>query len=381
MTSRTLLLLLLLLLVALAPVVPARAETAAPSFAAGLDAALAAVRRETGAPGALLFVDVPGIGTYRGAAGVASVASGAPLAPDAPVRIASVTKPFVAVVALQLVQEGWLLLDHHVEHWLPGLVPDGERILVRHLLGHTSGLPDYLSDGMVARARREPGRVWRPEELVAEALRQPRRFAPGEAGRWAYSNTNYLLVGLIIERVTGNPLELELRQRIIEPLGLRGTVLSPPEADPPGLAHGYFRSTDYTGLSMSVAWAAGGLTSTVEDLGRFLQALLWGRLLRPELMGPMLTFADTGGTWGAADLSYGLGLMRRTLPASGLPTQARLAIGHTGALGGYRTALWHFPDSGVTIAVALTSYEAEPNVLVRRALEHLAAVGALARRS
>lgn len=368
-------LLLLAILLALLPPAPARAAPGL-AFAPALDAALAAARAEARAQGALLFVEVPGLGVYSGASGVADVATGAPLAPGARVRVASVTKPFVAVVALQLVQEGWLLLDHSVEHWLPGLVPGGERILVRHLLAHTSGLPDYLSDGIVARARREPERVWRPEELVAEALRRPRLFAPGAAGRWAYSNTNYILLGLIIERVTGNSLDHELRQRVIEPLGLHRTALAPPSADPGDLAHGYVGSTDYTALNMSVAWAAGGLTSTVDDLGRFAQALVWGALLKPELMGPLLTFVDTGGVW-SPDLAYSLGLMRRTVPGAGLPAAARLAIGHTGALGGYRTAMWHFPASGVTIVAAFTRYEADPNRLVARALETLAAHGVL----
>jgi D-alanyl-D-alanine carboxypeptidase len=372
---RALPLLLLALLITLTPPAGARAAPG-PAFVAALDGALEAARAEAGAQGALLFVDVPGLGAYSGARGVADVATGAPLAPGARVRVASVTKPFVAVVALQLVQEGWLLLDHSVEHWLPGLVPGGEQIRLRHLLGHSSGLPDYLSGGIVGRARREPERVWRPEELVGEALRRPRLFAPGAPGRWAYSNTNYILVGLIIERVTGNPLDQELRQRIIEPLGLRGTALAPPSADPGDLARGYVNGVDYTALNMSVAWAAGGLTSTVDDLGRFTQALLWGGLLGPELMGPLLTFAGTGGAW-SPDMAYSLGLMRRTLPAAGLPEEARLAIGHTGALGGYRTAMWHFPASGVTVVAVFTRYEADPNRLVGRALQTLAAQGVL----
>lgn len=389
--------LLFVLLAALIPAAPALAAPhasccltqAAPSalsassapsadpLSADLTAALEAVRAEARTAGALLYVAVPGRDAYVGAAGLADVAAGTPLETGARVRVASVTKTFVAVVALQLVQEGWLLLDHNVEHWLPGLMPGGEQITVRQLLAHRSGLADYLTDGIVAQARREPERVWTPAELVAEALRKPRRFAPGAPGRWAYSNTNYILLGMIVERVTGNPLERELRQRIVEPLGLTGTALAPPTASTEGLARGYVRGKDYTALNMSVAWAAGGLVSTAGDLGRFAEALMNGALLRPETLAAMLDCSGTGGAWGIPDLAYGLGVMRRTLPAAGLDPTQRLALGHTGALGGYRSAVWHFPHSGVTIVALLTSYEADPEHLVSRALEALAANGAL----
>jgi D-alanyl-D-alanine carboxypeptidase len=375
---RPLLPLLLALLIALLP--PARAAAAppaAPELSAALDQALAATRAELRATGALLSVSAPGLGSYSGASGLADRATGAPLAPEARVRVASVSKLFVAVVVLQLVQEGWLLLDHSVEHWLPGLVPGGEQITVRQLLGHRSGLPDYLADGLVGRARREPGRVWAPAELVAEALRKPRRFAPGAPGRFAYANTNYILLGMIVERVTGNSLERELGQRIVAPLGLRGTALAPPSAEPGDLARGYVRDSDYTALNMSVAWAAGGVTSTVADLDRFMRALMGGELLGAGALAALLECGPTGGAWGIADMAYGLGVMRRTLPGPG-PAAARLAYGHTGALGGYRAALWHLPASGVTIAVALTSYEAEPQRVVTRVLEVLAAHGMIA---
>lgn len=380
---RALLPLLLAILLALLPAGAPRAaaqpapEAFPPELAAALDAALEASRLAAGAPGALLYVSAPGLGAHTAASGLADVATGAPLTPDARVRLASITKPFVATVAMQLVQEGWLLLDHSVEHWLPGLVPGGEQITVAQLLRHTSGLPDYLSDGIVARARREPERVWAPEELVAEGLSKPRRFAPGAPGRWAYSNTNYILLGMIIERVTGNSLEFELRQRIFEPLGLRGAALAPPTADPGDLARGYVGGRDYTALNMSVAWAAGGMTASVSDVGAFAEALFGGRLLRPETQAAMLAFEGTGGAWGIADLAYGLGMMRRALPAAGVAPEARLALGHTGALGGYRTAMWHFPQSGVTIVVALTRYEADPTPAVTRALQILAAHGVL----
>lgn len=372
-------LLLLLLLVALPvrPIAarPALASALAPALVAALDNVIETVRADVQAPGALLYVALPGRAAYSAARGLADVATGAPLAPGARVRVASVTKIFVATVALQLVQEGWLLLDHTVEHWLPGLVPGGERITVRQLLNHTSGLGDYLIDGMVARARSAPEHRWTPEELVAEGLRLPRLFAPGTPGRWSYANTNYILLGMIIERVTRHPLELELQQRIFAPLGLRGTALADASTDPGDLAHGYRAGKDLTALNMSVAWAAGALSTTVEDLARFTQGLMWGTLLRPPTLNTMLDCTSTGGAWGLPDFTYGLGVMRRTLPAVGLPPAARLALGHTGLLEGYRTSMWYFPDSGITIVAVFTREDVDPNRLVSGALAALAAHG------
>jgi D-alanyl-D-alanine carboxypeptidase len=378
-------LLILLVLTAL-PAAPARAlpPAARPAtsilgqeLVADLDRALEAARASAHAPGALLAVALPNGEVYRGARGVANLATGAPLAPGARVHVASITKPFIAVVALQLIQEGWLLLDHSVEHWLPGLVLGGEQITVRQLLSHTSGLPDYLTDSLIARARQNPDHQWSPQELVAEALQHSRRFAPGAPGRWAYSNTNYILLGLIIEQVTDHSLEQELQQRVIAPLGLHDTVLTSSSADPGDLAHGYEHGVDRTALNMSVAWAAGGLSASVEDLTRFTQGLVWGELLEPVPLNSMLTCAPTGGAWGVADLAYGLGVMQRVVPAPGISREARLALGHTGEIEGYRSAMWYFPASGVSIAAAFTREEADPDQLVSGALQALAAHGAL----
>lgn len=263
----------LLLMVGLVlPVAPTQARVRVdqpplePGVAAELGRALENGLAEQGVPGAVLFVHVPGRAPWVGAGGLANTATGAAMTPQHRLRVASLTKSFVAVVALQLVQEGWLNLDQTVEHWLPGLVPGGERISVRHLMSHTSGLPEYMSDGFVGRARLVPDKVWAPRELVAEALKRPMLFAPGAPGRWAYANTNYILLGLIVEQVTRNPLERELQQRVIGPLGLRATSMAPPNADPGDLARGYVGGQDYTALNMSFAWAAGGMISS--EIGR-----------------------------------------------------------------------------------------------------------------
>lgn len=354
-------------------VAPVRAASQS-ELALALDQALQEGRQAIGAPGATAFVEVPGVERWSGASGLANLADGTPMQPDAQLRVASVTKLFVATVALQLVQEGWLRLDQNVESWLPGLLPDGAQISVQMLLQHRSGLADYLSNGFVEQARRAPERVWTPQELVQQAANHKRLFAAGRG--WSYSNTNYILLGMIIERVTSNTLENELQQRIIGRLGLYNTQLAPPTAETAGLARGYVRGQDYTDLNMSVAWAAGGINASAADLARFAQALFWGELLDQERLGLMQQFVSTG-SWGSADLVYGMGLMRRTLPAANLSPHARLALGHTGALCGYRSVLWYLPESGITIVVLVNSFEAEPNRIVTKLLEALGAHGIL----
>jgi D-alanyl-D-alanine carboxypeptidase len=233
----------------------------------------------------------------------------------------------VATVVLQLAGAGTLALEDPVERWLPGMLPNGAAITVRQLLNHTSGLFDFAADpGFVAQAVRDPLRDWPPSEIVAVATAHPPAFAPGEG--WAYSDTNYFVLGLIIEAATGHPLAAELRSRILTPLHLRATSL-PAGPDLAGRhAHGYFLRplTDVTIGSPSVQWAAGALVSNAEDLARFFRALLAGRLLRPDLLELMTT------TVAAPQLGpgqeYGLGLQRVSERCGAL-------WGHTGASPGY----------------------------------------------
>lgn len=177
---------------------------------------------QAGAPGALIVVKDGS--TIRAAArGFADRNAGRPMRTDDRFRIGSITKTFVAALVLQLVEEDRLRLDDPVERWLPGLVPGGRSITVRHLLSHTAGLPDYVED---PRLRREPERRWTPAELVSLALaRSAERAPPG--GTFAYSSTDYVLLGLIAEKAGGAPLGEQLRDRLFEPLGLRRTSFEP----------------------------------------------------------------------------------------------------------------------------------------------------------
>ena len=292
--------------------------------------------------------------------GVARRGAPAPVPWNASFRAGSVTKTFVAVVVLQLVGEGRLRLDDTVDTWLPGLVAgngtDGTRITVRHLLQHTSGLFNYtamFADITPEWYREHRFRHYQPEELVALALQRPPDFAPG--ADWSYSNTNYILAGMIVERVTGRTWQVEVRDRIVEPLALRGTY---DPYDAPGLrgphARGYDQFTDggplvdVTLLNHTWAGAAGSLVSTTRDISRFLRALRRGQLLRPAEMAEMQrTVLATSLQPVLPGLRYGLGLMQ-------FPTSCgEILWSHFGDTFGYstRTAVSDDGDRGLVVSL------------------------------
>ncbi|MFG2004111.1 serine hydrolase domain-containing protein [Spirillospora sp. NPDC048911] len=286
--------------------------------------------RETGASGVLAEARTPG-GRAVARSGVADLATRAPVRPDSYHRIGSTTKTFVATVVLQLAGEGKVGLDDTVDRWLPGVVRgngnDGTKITVRQLLGHTSGVPEYADDVPMEQARtpeafrRERFRTYSPEQLVAMAMRHRPTFEPG-AG-WAYSSTNYVLAGMIIEKATGRPWQQEVHERIIETLGLRHTLIPGTSASLPQPHMTVYKRFVPGGPETDVSTFAAGhpdgsLISTTSDVNRFLQALVSGRLLRPAQLAemqhttPAKPFQEI---W--RDAGYGLGLMKRRLSCGG----------------------------------------------------------------
>jgi D-alanyl-D-alanine carboxypeptidase len=284
---------------------------------------------EGGLPGALAEIRDEH-GRWFGTAGVADLATGRPRLPQDRFRIGSTTKTFVATVMLQLVAEHKLSLDDTVETRLPGVVHgngnDGAKITIRQLLGQRSGIFNYVLDPVLLKdfiglpfLEHRFDSV-RPEQLVGVAMSHPPAFAPGTD--WGYSNTNYILAGMIIERVTGRTLAGEISRRIARPLGLTGTYL--PVGDDPAIhgPHSRHYSTlllpgpdakiyDVTELNSSSAWAAGGMISTTGDLGTFFSALVRGRLLSPAQQQEMFTMGPTHG-W-IDNSTYGLGTSSVTL--------------------------------------------------------------------
>jgi D-alanyl-D-alanine carboxypeptidase len=275
-----------------------------------------------------------GSGVWMGASGVADLRSGRPMRPGDRFRVGSVTKPFVATVVLQLVAEGRLSLSDTVERWLPGVLPYGDQVTVRQLLNHTGGVPDFVLAPIIELYRGNRFRSWAPEELVALIADRPPDFPAGTA--WSYSNTDYVLAGLIVERVTGRSLGRELRRRIFRPLRLRDTYF--PVNFPFLLwphSSGYSldldsagvpiegRLLDFTVYNPSLAWAAGNIVSDVGDLARFFRALLGGRLLPPALLAEMKTPVEVEPGFG-----YGLGLVVSDSPCG-------LLYGHDGGIAGF----------------------------------------------
>lgn len=279
--------------------------------------------------------------TWQGAAGVADRRSRAPRLAGERFRIGSVTKTFVATVVLQLAAERRLELDAPVARWLPGVLRgrghDGRRTTVRQLLNHTSGVFDYTDSPAFRRQLLGPAFLVHrfdthtPAQLVRTAMAHPPEFAPG--GGWRYSNTNYVLAGMIVEAVTGRDYGAEVERRIIGPLGLRDT--SVPGAAPgiPGRhARGYATLSgtrprppqDVTALNPSLAGASGEMISSARDLVVFLRALLGGRLLPDRQLREMTATVPTE----TVRERYGLGLSARQLPCG------RTVWGHDGGIHG-----------------------------------------------
>jgi D-alanyl-D-alanine carboxypeptidase len=300
-----------------------------------------------GAPGAIGLVR-HGDHTERAAAGAAQAGTGIPMLPGDHVRIGSVTKTFTAVVVLQLVAGHRLRLQDTVNRWLPGALPYGGNVTVGELLNHTSGIPEYMTKVTELYATQSGSWLWHwpPAQLLALVSAEPPLFPPGT--RWSYSNTDYILLGMIIQRVTGHSPAEEIEQRILRPLRLQDTSF-PADAvtlPAPG-AHGYLPGTgtvpvDVTTWNPSAAGAAGAIISTASDLSRFYRALLTGDLLPPAQLTQMLTTVDIGGGAG-----YGLGVIE-------LPTPCGPAIGHNGAVFGYITDVFTTPGGDRQVILAST---------------------------
>ncbi|WP_251057221.1 serine hydrolase domain-containing protein [Streptomyces sp. ISL-94] len=351
-------------------VTTATAAHAAEAPAADLPALVQALRNTTdaGAPGAMARVTGPG-GVRTRAVGVRDRGTGAAMDPRARFRIGSVTKTFSAVVALQLVSEGRIRLDDPVGRHLPGLLPD-DRITVRHLLNHRSGLADY-TDAMFART--VPGfeavrnKVFGYGDLVALSLREPRTTEPGAS--YQYSNTNFVVLGMLIEKTTGHPVAEEYDRRIIRPLRLRNTSYVHPGTKIEGLhARGYLHPdeagaplVDSTEQTASWAQSAGAMISDAADLNTFTSALLDGRLLPARTLDLMLTMTPTDAS---GTRSYGLGLRRYDL-SCGISV-----YGHTGTVQGFYTYAFATRDGRRSLAaMANTSNRGAANTALGGTLE------------
>jgi D-alanyl-D-alanine carboxypeptidase len=303
--------------------------------------------------------------------GVASVESGQPIRPDTLFRIASVTKSFTAVLAMQLVAEGELSLDDNVEEVAPGLLAAGDEITVRQLLGHTSGLPDYIkSDAFVERAG--AGESVTPEQALDLVADEELEFEPGS--EYAYSDSDNIALGLIIEEVTGSSYEAELRSRILKPVGLDRTTLATTLRFPKPHAEAYQFPEDGSGepenvtdvpLDPNGAWASGALISTPSDVSRFFAALLGGELVPEEQLREMMaTVPGAGDPPGPGTNNAGLGIFQWEVSCGEI-------WGHTGSWPGFRTlgGASGDGDSALAMVVNATGGDDEVNEAILRAQE------------
>ena len=331
-----------------------------PEVVAEIQATMDALTAGTIPPGVVAWIDAPEY-QFAGASGSANLAEGAPMSPEAAFRIGSITKMFTAVVIMQLAEDDVLTLDDPLALWLPEVaeqLPYGDQITVRHLLTHTSGLFNvveheaYYADLFTAMVVDEAtGNVTLdcvardPNDTLARYVYgKEAQFEPGT--QWRYSNTNYTLLGMIIETATEMPLAEAYRTNIYEPLGMTSTFLDCYEAPLADVVHGYTVSgdamTDVTELHESVGWSAGGLVSTAPDLIAFARGLFGGELFdNPETVAAMTTPAP--------DSAYGLGIMLQ-----------EGYMGHAGYIAGFRSVLNYSPEFDTVVVMFYNTDAAGP---------------------
>lgn len=345
---------------------PPAPGNAAPSLDAGmaqrLDQAVGQTLRQTGVPGVIVGVWSPR-GSYVRAFGVADKATGAPMRPDMYMRIGSETKTFTVTGVLQLVDQGKVSLDDPISKYVPG-VPQGEAITLRQLARMQSGLFNYSADEQFDRRLvADPFHVFTPAELLRFSFSHPLVFPPGRG--WQYSNTNAVLLGLVVERVSGQPLQDYLQKNVYAPLGLNGTSFPTNGAFPDPHPQGYTDETPSgtegtaTDWNPSWAWAAGAMISTLRDLHTWAPALATGRLLKPATQEQRLQTVTPPGF--PSDAGYGVGLF----DVAGW-------IGHNGSLPGYQSLSLYLPPAQTTLVVLLNTDEDyqghEPSTVFGRAI-------------
>ncbi|MER8047226.1 serine hydrolase domain-containing protein [Streptomyces sp. NPDC094032] len=332
-----------------------------PDLTARLDRTIEDVRKQARVPGVVVGLWMPGKGCYVRATGVADKATGRPMFTDTYVRIGSETKTFTVTALLELVDDGLVGLDDPIEKYVRG-VPNGHKITLRHLAEMRSGLFPYTSDSSFVHALLSaPERQWAPPEVLKYGFKHKNTFKPGE--KFQYSNTNLVLLGLVVEKVGGRPLAEFLDHRVLRPSHLEDTALPDGAEFPEPHARGYTDQTlsgkveDATDWNPSWGWAAGAMTSNLRDLRRWAEIVATGRLLSPETQAQRLKTLPTGfpGT------TYGLGILN----TNGW-------IGHNGSLPGYETVTVYLPERKATLVVILNTDSLvggqEPSTLLARAI-------------
>lgn len=306
-----------------------------------LDGAIEKVMAQAAVPGVIIGIRGPD-GEYVRAFGVADKKARAPMKTDFFHRIGSQTKTFTVTAVLMLADQGRLSLDDPIARFVDG-VPRGAEISIRQLAGMQSGLPNYSADPeFVRQLFADPRREFTPRELLDSAFAERASFAPGEG--FEYCNTNTVLLGLVVEKVSGQSLADHIRVHISEPLGMASTTFPSDIAFPKPHAAGYTtqtldgHETTATDWNPSWAWAAGSMISTLQDMRVWASALATGKLLTQQMQEQRLQTVGRDGK--PAPHGYGLGLFN----AGGW-------IGHNGSLPGYQTVAVFLPEQQTSLVV------------------------------
>jgi D-alanyl-D-alanine carboxypeptidase len=302
-------------------------------------------------------VIMPGKPIWKGVAGISHDTIS--ISPDMLFAIGSITKNVVATLTLKLAEEGKLSLDDSLHSWLPTYTHIDSTITIRQLLNHSSGIYMFWSNQKIwDDLIKDRTKIWTPEEVLSY-IKEPYSFAPGEGFR--YSNTNYLLMAMIIERVTGSNLSTEFRKRFWQPLGIENTYLSIEEEIPDNLAHVFGDNFNDDGSVLdltylprasheSIGYGSGGLFMTAEDLALWCNALFEGKVLQSQSLDEMLEFREIG--FGRQKRGIGLGVERFVKRLSSGET----AVGHSGANIGTSAYMVHLPDHHISVVVMINSF-------------------------
>lgn len=316
------------------------------------------VKSEDPIHNAVLLVECPKM-KWKGAAGMAD-GKNEPMTPDHKIKIASIGKTFTATVVLQLMEEGYLHLDDAIVKFLDNPIVNldrlhifegtayGRQITIEHLLSHTSGIADYMEDPrFVPDVIKQPKMQYDAARILNKyyeyETNTSAKFPPGKG--FNYSDVNYVLLAMIIERVTGETYHAQLKARIFDPLGMENSYLEhyeEPRGNQP-LSHAFLSTMDLvTDINTSMDWGGGGIVSTCEELNTFFRMLINGKLFREKTtLGQMLGAADKG--LGGTDYDYGLGIMKRSI-------HGLTFYGHGGA---YDCDVFYCPEKNISVCMSL----------------------------
>jgi D-alanyl-D-alanine carboxypeptidase len=327
---------------------------------ASLQAKINELHQAASFPGATIGFVLPDGRSASVSVGLADVERKIPLKPTDRMLAGSIGKTYVSAAILQVVQEGKLDLDAKIESlfgsdaWFPRL-PNAKDITLRMLMNHSSGIPEHvLNKGFIAAMKKDPDRIWKPEELIAYILDAKPLFAAGHG--WSYADTNYILAGMIFERVTKKTVYGEVERRILKPLKLDRTIPSDRRALPeviigysmPNSPFGFEGPVILDGkfiINPQMEWTGGGFASTAEDLARWAKLLYEGKVLKKETLDQMLTGVEAKeGRGSGAGNKYGLAVQIRQ-------SEWGMSYGHGGWFPGYLSEMEYFPRQSIAVAV------------------------------